>query len=190
MPNLYVIGGPNGAGKTTIARTLLPEFLGCYEFVNADLIAAGLSPFRPEGVAIRAGRLMLERMSSLAESGVDFAFESTLASRSFVPFLKNCKARGYEIHLLYVWLDSPERAIERVANRVLEGGHFVPDETVKRRYETGRKNFVQLYLPLADSWRVFDNSTEPKLVEGSPQNELTERMLEGARKAVANVLDK
>lgn len=110
MPNLYVIGGCNGAGKTTIAKTLLPEFLDCYEFVNADLIAAGLSPFRPERVAIRAGRLMLERMQHLSQSGEDFAFESTLASRSFVPFLKECKVRGYAVHLLYVWLHSPELA--------------------------------------------------------------------------------
>ncbi len=164
MPNLYVIGGPNGAGKTTIALTLLPRYLGCYEFANADLMAAGLSPFRPESVALQAGRLMLERLRVLAKSGEDFALESTLASRSFAPFLRSCRERGYRVHLLYVWLSSPELAIERVAARVLAGGHDIPETTLRRRYEASRANFTKLYLPLADEWRVFDNSREPKLV--------------------------
>ena len=115
MPNVYMIGGPNGAGKTTIALTLLPHYLGCYEFVNADLMAAGISPFRPESVALQAGRLMLERLRVLADSQVDFALESTLASRSFAPFLRSCRERGYRVHLLYVWLHSPQLAVERVA---------------------------------------------------------------------------
>lgn len=164
MPNLYVIGGPNGAGKTTIALTLLPRYLDCYEFANADLMAAGLSPFRPESVAVQAGRLMLERLRVLAASGEDFALESTLASRSFAPFLRSCRERGYRVHLLYVWLSSPELAVERVAARVLAGGHDIPENVVRRRYEASRRNLTKLYLPLADEWRVFDNSREPKLV--------------------------
>lgn len=172
MPNLYVIGGPNGAGKTTIALRLLPEFLGCEEFVNADSIAAGLSPFKPETVALQAGRLMLQRLHQLSDSGVDFAFESTLASRTFAPFLGECKARGYTIHLLYIWLQSADLAVQRVAQRVRNGGHAIPEATIRRRYEVGRRNFAQLYLPLADEWRVIDNTNQVALVAegGATQN--------------------
>jgi len=190
MPNVYLIGGCNGAGKTTIALTMLPRYLGCHEFVNADLIAAGLSPFRVESVALQAGRLMLDRMNKLRDAEVDFALESTLASRSFVPFLKSCQLRGYDVHLLYIRLNHVELAIERVANRVLEGGHNIPEDTIRRRYEAGRRNFLELYLPLADEWRVFDNTRQPELVDPSVQNETTRKMLEGARVAVANVLKK
>ena len=172
MPNVYLIGGCNGAGKTTIALTMLPRYLDCHEFVNADLIAAGLSPFRVESVALQAGRLMLERMNKLRDAGVDFGFESTLASRSFVPFLKSCQLRGYAVHLLYIRLSNVELAIERVANRVLEGGHNIPEDTIRRRYEAGCENFLDLYLPLAKKWRVVDNSLEPQLVAegGSDEN--------------------
>jgi predicted ABC-type ATPase len=170
MPNVYLIGGPNGAGKTTIALTLLPHYLGCYEFVNADLMAAGISPFRPESVALQAGRLMLERLRILADSQVDFALESTLASRSFAPFLRSCRERGYSVHLLYVWLSSQQLAVERVAARVLAGGHNIPEETILRRYEAGRRNFANLYLPLADKWRVFDNTQKPVLVAEGERN--------------------
>ncbi|HVF84948.1 MAG TPA: zeta toxin family protein, partial [Abditibacteriaceae bacterium] len=190
MPNVYLIGGCNGAGKTTIALTMLPRYLDCHEFVNADLIAAGLSPFQVESVALQAGRLMLERMNKLRDAGVDFGFESTLASRSFVPFLKSCQFHGYKVHLLYVRLNNVELAIERVANRVLEGGHNIPEDTIRRRYEAGRRNFTGLYLPLADECRVFDNTTHLQLVDASVQNETTRKMLEGARVAVTNALKK
>ena len=189
MPNVYVIGGCNGAGKTTIAMRVLPEALGCREFVNADLIAAGLSPFRVESVALQSGRLMLERINKLRDSGVDFGFESTLASRSFVPFLRSCQSRGYEVHLLYVWLENVELAIERVAHRVLDGGHNIPEDTIRRRYESSRRNYVELYQPLANSWRVFDNSIEPMLVDGL-DDEITRRMLGCAEEAVTKVLKK
>ena len=174
MPNVYVIGGCNGAGKTTIAMRVLPEALDCHEFVNADLIAAGLSPFRVEGVALQSGRLMLERMNKLCDANVDFGFESTLASRSFVPFLKGCQARGYEVHLLYVWLESVELAIERVAHRVLVGGHNIPEDTIRRRYESSRRNFTELYQPLANSWEIYNNSyDEVTCVAQSMNNEFT-----------------
>lgn len=186
MPNVYVIGGCNAAGKTTIAMRVLPEALGCHEFVNADLIAAGLSPFRVESVALQAGRLMLERMNKLRDADVDFGFESTLASRSFVPFLKSCQSRGYEVHLLYVWLDNVELAIERVAHRVLDGGHNIPEATIRRRYESSRRNFRELYQPLANTWRVFDNSIEPMLVDGL-DDEMTRRMLGSAKYAVVEI---
>lgn len=207
MPNVYLIGGCNGAGKTTIVLTMLPRYLDCHEFVNADLIAAGLSPFRVESVALQAGRLMLRRINMLRDAGVDFGFESTLASRSFGLFLKSCQQRGYAVHLLYIRLNHVELAIERVANRVLEGGHNIPEGIIRRRYAAGRKNFRELYLPLADEWRIFDNTALPRLlVEGNKlqqpttlqlgkpsvlevesKNETTRRMLEGARVAVVKV---
>jgi predicted ABC-type ATPase len=158
MPNLYVIAGPNGAGKTTVALKLLPEFLNCNEFVNADFIAKGLSAFNTESVAIAAGRLMLQRLRELKAQKKDFAFETTLSSKTFVPFLKECKEIDYEITLIYIWLESAELAIERIRNRVRDGGHFIPDDVVRRRYERSIQNFVNLYLPIVDKWKIYDNT--------------------------------
>lgn len=160
MPNLYVIGGANGAGKTTTAVRLLPDFLACNEYVNADAIAAGLSPFRPQTVALQAGRLMIERIHALVKAKEDFAFETTLASRSFAPFLKNCQSGGYVVNVIYLWLQTVELAVERVRRRVASGGHDITEPVIRRRYETGRRNFIKLYLPLADTWQVFDNSAQ------------------------------
>jgi predicted ABC-type ATPase len=161
MRNVFVIGGCNGAGKTTASLAILPALLNCQEFVNADAIAAGLSPLNPDSVAVMAGRMMLDRMKNLRSLGVDFAFETTLAARSFAPFLRDCKQQGYAITLLYFWLQSPELAIQRVALRVASGGHSIPEETIRRRYDRGRQNLVELYLPLADRWAIFDNSIQP-----------------------------
>jgi predicted ABC-type ATPase len=158
MPNLYVIGGANGSGKTTVALSLLPNLLGVFEYVNVDAIAFGLSPLNPESMAIQAGRLMLERLQVLASSGADFAFETTLAARTYARFLRDCKAQGYTINLLYFWLRSADLALERVARRVTSGGHSVPASDVLRRYERGRRNLLELYLPLSDNWIVYDNS--------------------------------
>jgi predicted ABC-type ATPase len=166
MPNVFVIGGCNGAGKTTASLAILPELLDCQEFVNADAIAAGLSPLNPDTMAARAGRIMLERLKYLQAIETDFAFETTLAARSFAPFLSQCKQQGYTVHVLYFWLDSPELAIQRVARRVLSGGHSIPEETIRRRYERGRQNLIELYLPLADSWMVFDSSRNPPELVG------------------------
>lgn len=160
MSIVYVIGGANGSGKTTSALSILPQ-LRVTEFVNADAIAVGLSPLNPESMARQAGRLMLERMNELAELGVDFAFETTLAARSFAPFLRECKDKGYLVSLLYFWLPSVELAIERVARRVASGGHLIPEEVIRRRYERGRRNLIELYLPLCAVGQVLDNS-EPE----------------------------
>ncbi|MBD2565815.1 zeta toxin family protein [Nostoc sp. UIC 10607] len=158
MPNVYIIGGANGSGKTTAALQILPYFLQVFEYVNADEIAAGLSPFNPESVAIQAGRLMVERLKTLVNAKIDFAFETTLAARNFARFLRECKKQGYAINLIYFWLQSPELAIARVSRRVESGGHSIPEDTIYRRYERGRKNLIELYLPLCERWIVYDNS--------------------------------
>ncbi len=162
MPTLFVIAGCNGAGKTTLSKNLLPEYLGVKEFVNADEIARGLSPFNPEGVAFTAGRIMMERIQELARERKDFAIETTLATKTYESLFKELKAMRYEIVLLFVYLDSPKEALKRVAKRVKEGGHNIPKEIIERRYERGLKNFKEIYLSIADSWVVFDNT------EGTP----------------------
>ena len=157
MPSLYIIAGCNGAGKTTASFTILPEILKCKEFVNADSIAAGLSPFNVESVAFEAGRIMLQRIQRLVEDKEDFAFETTLSTRSYVSFIKKARINGYKITLLYFWLRSPDFAKQRVAKRVSQGGHHIPDEVVERRYYRGIANLLNLYIPIVDKWTVFDN---------------------------------
>ncbi len=157
MPEIFVFGGCNGSGKTTLAANFLSSITDV-EYVNADIIAAQLNPFDVEAVAIRAGRMMLERLNALATSEVDFAFETTLAARSFAKFLRECKNKGYQVNLVYVWLRSVELATNRVAKRVASGGHNISESTIIRRYNRGRQNFIELYMPIADRWRVYDNS--------------------------------
>lgn len=165
-PHIIVIGGPNGAGKSTTAPALLKGTLGVAEFVNADTIAEGLSAFQPEGAAFHAGRVMLERIRFLAKERVDFAFETTLASRTFVPWIKELKQTGYIFHLVFLWLPNEEFAMARVAERVHMGGHNVPEETIRRRYTKGMRNFFRLYKPLADTWRLYNNAypSGPELI--------------------------
>lgn len=182
MPNVYIIGGPNGAGKTTIALKLFPEILASREFVNADLIAKGLSAFDMESVAMQAGRFMLERIHELRLRNKDFAFESTLASRFLAPFLRECKRAGYGITLIYVWIENAQLARERIRKRVREGGHSIPDEIVTRRYARSVANFRALYMPLADELRIYDNThQEPRIIAHKEPGrgivvELSERM--------------
>lgn len=159
--NLYIIAGCNGAGKTTASFTVLPEMLNCREFVNADEIAAGLSPFNPEGVAIQAGRLMIDRIIQLLKDGETFAFETTLATRSYVKLIQQAKRRGYFVTLLFFSLSSPEQAELRVAKRVSMGGHNIPTDVIHRRYEAGLQNLFQLYMPICDYWALYDNSDCP-----------------------------
>ncbi|MBI5431873.1 MAG: AAA family ATPase [Planctomycetes bacterium] len=153
-----MIAGPNGAGKSTTAPALLRDLLGIREFVNADAIAQGMSGFDPDAAAIAAGRAMLRRLTELSRAGHDFAFETTLASRSFAPWIARLKADGYAFALVFLWLPNPEIAIARVAHRVAAGGHDVPVATIRRRFDRGLANFFRLYLPLADSWFLYDNS--------------------------------
>jgi predicted ABC-type ATPase len=154
-----VIAGPNGAGKSTLAPYLLRDTFGLPEYVNADTLAQGLSAFNPESVAFEAGRIMLERLHILAQQNQSFAFETTLATRSYSRWLTQLKQQGYKIHILFLWLRSPELALYRIKERVQLGGHNVAEGAVRRRYFRGLRNFFQLYHPLADSWAIFDNSS-------------------------------
>ena len=173
MPNLYIIAGCNGAGKTTASFTILPEILDCKEFVNADEIAKGLSPFQPENVSFQAGRLMLERVDELLNNRSDFAFETTLTTLSYLNTIKEAKVKGYSITLLFFWLDNVTLAIERVKTRVREGGHNIPEETIKRRYIRGIKNLISKFTAVCDYWLVINNSSRPFtfIAEGQGTNE-------------------
>jgi predicted ABC-type ATPase len=163
---VLIIAGPNGAGKTTFAREFLPREAGVVHFINADLIAAGLSPFQPELAALRAGRLMLEAMETLSRRGESFAFETTLAGRNYVRHIRSWRAQGYIVELVFLSLNSPEAAIARVEERVREGGHFVQPDVVRRRFASGREHFENLYRPLVDHWILFDNMGEvPVMLE-------------------------
>ena len=159
--NLYIIAGCNGAGKTTASFTVLPEMLNCHEFVNADEIAHGLSPFHPEGVAIQAGKLMIERVIYLLKEGETFAFETTLSPRSYVKLVKQAQKRGYFVTLLFFSLATPEQAVQRVAKRVSQGGHNIPTDVIYRRFEAGLSNLFNLYMPIVDYWALYDNSNIP-----------------------------
>jgi len=161
MANLYVISGCNGAGKTTASYSVLPDMLNCKEFVNADEIAKGLSPFQPDKVAIEAGRIMLNRIKDLINQNVDFAFETTLATRSYVKLIGEAQLKGYFVTLVYFWLNSPELAVARVKNRVISGGHNIPENVIYRRYLAGINNLSKLYLPICDYWLLIDNSEPP-----------------------------
>jgi len=156
--NLYVIAGCNGAGKTTASFTILPEIIDCKEFVNADEIAKGLSPFQPETVAFEAGRIMLNRINELLKSKESFAFETTLSTRSYKPKIEEAKRNGYVVTLLFFWLQSIDLAKERVKVRVLEGGHNIDPEIIERRFVKGIKNLFDIYLPIVDGALIFDTS--------------------------------
>ena len=158
MKTLYLLAGCNGAGKTTAAFSLLPSLLDCQEFVNADEIARGLSPFQPETVSIQAGRLMLVRLHELLAAGGSFALETTLATRIYLPIIAAAREQGYFVDLLFFWLNSPDLAVERVKSRVLEGGHSIPESVIRRRYEGGLRQFFQAYCTVVDSWSFMNNS--------------------------------
>lgn len=155
--DIFILGGPNGAGKTTAAEVLLPQKLRIQAFLNADEIARGISPDNVEAVAFEAGRLMIERMRDMVRNGQSFAFETTCAGKSYIRLLKVCQRAGWRVSLIYLWLPSPEYSIARVARRVTQGGHHIPDDIIRRRYLAGLRNMRHLYLPLADDATIYDN---------------------------------
>jgi predicted ABC-type ATPase len=161
-PQIIIIAGPNGAGKSTIAPFFFRDRFGVMNYINADTIASGLSAFAPENFALEAGRIMLKQLREMAERQTDFAFESTLASRSYARWLGRLCEQGYEFHLFFLWLQSPEIAIQRVYERVRMGGHHIPEEVIRRRYRKGIHNFFELYQPIADNWSMYDNSEAGK----------------------------
>jgi predicted ABC-type ATPase len=163
---IIILAGPNGAGKTTFAREYLPKEAGCPTFINADLIAEGLSPFAPNLVALRSGRIMLQMIREHAERGDSFAFETTLAARNYARATPRWQAAGYSVTLIFLALPTVEMAISRVAERVRQGGHDVPEEVVRRRFLAGLENFDQIYKPLVDEWLHYDNAgSEPVLLD-------------------------
>ncbi len=190
-PSVYIIAGPNGAGKTTFAGEFLPHYAKCYEFVNADLIAGGLSPFAVEEAATQAARLMLERIYKLARQKKDFAFESTLSGRSYLTFLQQMRDDGYRIHIIYLWVRDISLALERIVERVRQGGHNVPADIVRRRFRRSIRNFLERYRQIADTWMIIDNSGQlSKLVaigeSGSPlilNNELYQTILQSLERS-------
>ena len=174
---LYIISGCNGAGKTTASYTVLPDVLQCKEFVNADEIAHGLSPFNPEGMAIEAGRLMLQRIDGLLKNQENFSIETTLATRSYTRLVLRAQEQGYKVSLIYFWLSSPDLAIQRVAQRVRNGGHDIPRDVVIRRYQAGINNFFNIYMSDVDYWLLADNSNTPRII-----------VAEGGRGVKTNIL--
>lgn len=163
--DLYVIAGPNGVGKTTFATTFLPKYTDCRNFINADLIAKGMSPFSPETAAIRAARLMLSEIQYFAGRRVSFAFETTFSGRSYLRSFEKLKKAGYGIHMFFLWVKGVDISVSRVQDRVLKGGHDVPEVDIRRRFDRSIRNFLKEYRPLADTWYLFDNSgREPDLV--------------------------
>lgn len=160
-PNLYIIAGPNGAGKTTASFSLLPDVLHCLNFVNADEIARGLSPFAPKSVAIQAGKIMLQRIDELLLQGVDFAIETTLATRSYVQLVHRAQQLGYKVHLIFFALENEEQAIQRVAQRVSNGGHNIPEQDIRRRFKRGIANLLHLYMPICEIVYIVNNNSVP-----------------------------
>jgi len=172
-PCLYIVAGPNGSGKTTFAREFLPDYARCKEFINADLIAGGLSPFSPEAAAMRAGRLFLEQIRLLASRRSDFGFETTLSGVTYVSMLRKLKAQGYRVHLFFLWIPTVEMALARIADRVRRGGHDIPETVVRRRFHKSIQKLLTLYRPLLDLWMLFDNSgTKPQLIAREEVGEL------------------
>jgi predicted ABC-type ATPase len=164
VKEIGILGGPNGAGKTTAARVLLPDFFHLHSFLNADDIARDLAPWNVESAALAAGRVLIERMRALVRDGESFALESTLSGKSYIPLIRDCREKGWRISLYYFWLSSPEHSIARVARRVSQGGHDIPNDVIYRRFRTGLWNMRHLYLPLADTAAIYDNSEQERIL--------------------------
>ena len=173
MPRVAIVAGINGAGKTTASQRVLKDVLKIPIFVNADAIARGLNGFDPESEAASSGRVMLEYMRKLVDAKKDFSFETTLSGRAYARWLKEMRAEGYEVLMYYFWLNSPETSIERVATRVSQGGHHIPSETIRQRYDKSVRNFFELYRPLCSEWRMYDNSEGSIFVAFGSENDET-----------------
>ncbi|MCR5327046.1 MAG: zeta toxin family protein [Bacteroidales bacterium] len=173
MPRLIILAGCNGAGKTTASYTFLPEILDCREFVNSDEFAKSLSPFDPSSASVSASRYMLMRIEYLLEQNADFSIETTLATRSLVTIIRRAKAKDYKITLIYLWLQTPELALQRVRNRVATGGHNIPEDVLRRRYKMGISYLFDTYMPLCDNWVIGDNTHPPFKVVAEGNKERT-----------------
>ena len=186
--NVYIIAGPNGSGKTTFATKFLPDFVRCPNFINADLIAQGLSPFSPPMAAIKAGKLVLQEIREFAERKIDFGFETTLAGKLYINFFKDLKTKGYNLHIFFLWISDSELAIARIKDRVADGGHDVPEQDIRRRFKRSVCNFFKLYQPLIDSWMLFNNSgSVPALIAKEKEGQtsiIDEVLFENVKKSV------
>lgn len=171
MKNVYIIAGPNGSGKTTFAKTFLPEYAKCTRFINADLIAAGLSPFSPQQVALKSGKLVLEQIKEYANAGVDFGFETTMSGVTYLKYFKMFKDKGYKIHIFFLWVPSSQLAAARVKDRVDQGGHNVPIADINRRFTRSVEKFFKSYRLLADKWMFFNNQGVVPEIIAKKQNE-------------------
>jgi predicted ABC-type ATPase len=168
---VIIIAGPNGAGKTTFAREFLPNEAGCPIFVNADLIAAGLAPFTPQTAAVQAGRVMLRELTRHFAARQSFAFETTLSGRAYLRHIHAWQTAGYRVKLIFLQLDSVDEAIARVAQRVRQGGHDIPEATIRRRFDAGYRNFADVYAPAVDAWALYNNSgPQPVLLDWSEKS--------------------
>jgi len=179
--DIFILGGPNGAGKTTAARVLLPAFLNEHEFLNADEIAREISPHDPESAAIAAARELILRMRGLIQRNKSFAIETTCSGRSYIPIFKACKEQGWRFNFLYLWIPSPEISIARVAQRVMEGGHGIASDVIHRRFRTSIWNMLHLYLPLADTAAIYDNSHQQRILIAERESGLPLRILDPDR---------
>ena len=173
MPRLFILSGCNGAGKTTASYTFLPEILDCHEFVNSDEFAKSLSPFDPSSASVSASRYMIMRIQYLLDQNADFSIETTLATRSLVSIIHRARARGYKITLIYLWIQNPEMAIQRVRDRVANGGHNIPEDVLRRRYKMGIHYLFDTYMQLCDNWIIGDNSHPPFTVVAEGNRERT-----------------
>jgi len=172
-PNAYIIAGPNGVGKTTFAQEFLPNYADCRNFVNADLIALGMAPFSPETAAFRAGRLVLSEIDLLVKQRAELGSETTLSGKTYLNLVHHLKEHGYQVHFFFLWVSSVDLALSRIRQRVLRGGHDVPEADVRRRFERSISNFLVHYRPLADSWFLFDNSAgTPSVIAFEKHGEL------------------
>lgn len=171
MKNVYVIAGPNGSGKTTFAKTFLPEYAKCDRFINADLIATGLSPFSPEQVAIKSGKLVLEQIRKYSQKGVDFGFETTMSGVTYLKYFRTLKAMGYKLNIFFLWILSSQLAVARVKDRVAQGGHNVPIEDIKRRFKRSIERFFKDYRLLADKWILFNNAGAKPAIVAKKEND-------------------